>query len=128
MFYCAFGLYPKLAIVAIGTMHNPDALDLLGGERLNLLLLVAYQPQAANTTPIGEGDVFPVRFDLPAALLVFYGAVIVLELGIALLARLLILAMLVETGNGKPCSISTGLRSEEHTSELQSRPHLVCRL
>src|SRR3989442_6542868 len=22
----------------------------------------------------------------------------------------------------------TGLRSEEHTSELQSRPHLVCRL
>src|SRR5690554_7228561 len=24
--------------------------------------------------------------------------------------------------------ISCGLRSEEHTSELQSRPHLVCRL
>src|SRR3989442_11966199 len=25
-------------------------------------------------------------------------------------------------------SASAGLRSEEHTSELQSRPHLVCRL
>src|SRR5690554_7573649 len=25
-------------------------------------------------------------------------------------------------------SVSFGLRSEEHTSELQSRPHLVCRL
>src|SRR3989442_9073967 len=25
-------------------------------------------------------------------------------------------------------SVRTGLRSEEHTSELQSRPHLVCRL
>src|SRR5690554_556886 len=25
-------------------------------------------------------------------------------------------------------SINFGLRSEEHTSELQSRPHLVCRL
>src|SRR5690554_7142582 len=30
---------------------------------------------------------------------------------------------------GKACSPSAGcLRSEEHTSELQSRPHLVCRL
>src|SRR5436305_11709384 len=26
------------------------------------------------------------------------------------------------------CATSAGLRSEEHTSELQSRPHLVCRL
>src|SRR3989442_1422191 len=25
-------------------------------------------------------------------------------------------------------SVPTGMRSEEHTSELQSRPHLVCRL
>src|SRR5690554_7666305 len=24
--------------------------------------------------------------------------------------------------------VTTGVRSEEHTSELQSRPHLVCRL
>src|SRR3989442_9069972 len=27
-----------------------------------------------------------------------------------------------------PRSVSTRHRSEEHTSELQSRPHLVCRL
>src|SRR3989442_8885280 len=27
-----------------------------------------------------------------------------------------------------PCSASSRRRSEEHTSELQSRPHLVCRL
>src|SRR5690554_7512878 len=27
-----------------------------------------------------------------------------------------------------PGSTSTKIRSEEHTSELQSRPHLVCRL
>src|SRR5690554_7544969 len=26
------------------------------------------------------------------------------------------------------CQIYTDVRSEEHTSELQSRPHLVCRL
>src|SRR5690554_7113155 len=28
----------------------------------------------------------------------------------------------------KDVYLSTGVRSEEHTSELQSRPHLVCRL
>src|SRR5690554_7197480 len=34
------------------------------------------------------------------------------------------------TGNSDKLGISAGMsgRSEEHTSELQSRPHLVCRL
>src|SRR3989442_9498376 len=32
---------------------------------------------------------------------------------------------LLETADGSTCSPP---RSEEHTSELQSRPHLVCRL
>src|SRR3989442_5650121 len=31
-------------------------------------------------------------------------------------------------GAGSPDYTSTNYRSEEHTSELQSRPHLVCRL
>src|SRR5690554_7770254 len=31
-------------------------------------------------------------------------------------------------GNSSVATIPTLLRSEEHTSELQSRPHLVCRL
>src|SRR5690554_7493559 len=30
--------------------------------------------------------------------------------------------------NNNVAGVVTGLRSEEHTSELQSRPHLVCRL
>ena len=50
MFYCAFGLYPKLAIVAIDTMHNPDALDLLGGEGFNPLLGITDEPKATNAT------------------------------------------------------------------------------
>src|SRR3989442_11734521 len=29
---------------------------------------------------------------------------------------------------GVGVGVSVGVRSEEHTSELQSRPHLVCRL
>src|SRR5690554_7118458 len=32
------------------------------------------------------------------------------------------------TKNLLPTYVSNTLRSEEHTSELQSRPHLVCRL
>src|SRR2546422_7985080 len=32
------------------------------------------------------------------------------------------------TGLSAPSSMTPGLRSEEHTSELQSRLHLVCRL
>src|SRR3989442_29193 len=109
MLYCAFGLYPKLAIVAIGTMHNPDALDLLGGEGFNVLLLVAYQAQAANATPIGEGDVFAIRFNLPARMLVFHAPIVMLELRIALLAGLLVLAVLIEAFNGQPGSISRSL-------------------
>src|SRR5690554_348137 len=34
----------------------------------------------------------------------------------------------VISGNGILLGASGGVRSEEHTSELQSRPHLVCRL
>src|SRR5436305_7331311 len=30
--------------------------------------------------------------------------------------------------DASPCTFSQVARSEEHTSELQSRPHLVCRL
>src|SRR5690554_7448008 len=36
-------------------------------------------------------------------------------------------SMLVEI-QALVCPTSFGMRSEEHTSELQSRPHLVCRL
>src|SRR5690554_7396467 len=32
------------------------------------------------------------------------------------------------SGNRNSLSLTTRERSEEHTSELQSRPHLVCRL
>src|SRR3989442_11850095 len=33
-----------------------------------------------------------------------------------------------QRGNGMPLGVFDAQRSEEHTSELQSRPHLVCRL
>ena len=56
-----FCLHSELQIVAVSPMHNPDLLDLFGRECCNLLLRVAYQPQATNTAPIGEGDMLPIR-------------------------------------------------------------------
>src|SRR5690625_5913387 len=50
-------------------------------------------------------------------------------------ARLTTYAIAAEAGSGEICIngaaahlVATGDRSEEHTSELQSRGHLVCRL
>src|SRR5260370_21656574 len=97
MFYLTFGLYPKLAIVAISTVDNTHSLNLFGGEGGNLLLLIAYQPQATNATTIREGDVFPIRLDFPASLLVLHAPIVMLKLGIALLARRVVLTILIET-------------------------------
>src|SRR6266702_7179652 len=58
-------LDPKLHIIAISPMYDAYSLDLIKRECRNLLLRVAYQPQTSNITPIGEGDVLPVRFQLP---------------------------------------------------------------
>jgi hypothetical protein len=113
MFYCAFGLYPELAIIPIGTVDNPHTFDLLGGEGRNLLFLVAYQAQATYPTPISEGDMLPVRLNLPSGLFVLYAPVIVLKLGIALLTGLMVLAVVIEPGDSEPRSIRrslTGLR------------------
>src|SRR5947209_16322233 len=111
MFYLTFGLYRELAIVAISTVDNPDTFDLFGGEGSNLLLLIAYQPQATNATPIREGDVFPIRLDFPASLLVLHAPIVMLKLGIALLARLVVLAILIEAGDSAPGPIGRGLTS-----------------
>jgi hypothetical protein len=51
----------ELYVVAISTMDNPYSLDLLKRKCCNLLLRIADQPQASNTTLIGEGDVLPIR-------------------------------------------------------------------
>src|SRR5690554_7357256 len=50
-------------------------------------------------------------------------------LAICPLGKLVVMAVI--TAVAKPATTFTrlsGIRSEEHTSELQSRPHLVCRL
>src|SRR6266566_2635114 len=106
MLYLPLCLHGELSVIAIGTMHNAYALDLLGGKGCNVLFLVAHEPQSFNTTSISQSDMFPVRFQLPTCLLILNRAVIMLEPGIALLPRLVVLAVVIEAGDSKPCTVS----------------------
>ena len=105
MLYLAFGLYGKLEIVAVSTVHKPHPLEGLGGEGFNMLLGIADESKTTNPTAISEANVAAIWLQLPARLFVFYRAVIVLKLGIAFLARLVVLAVVIEAGNSKPGTI-----------------------
>ena len=74
-------------------------------------MLVADEPHPPNATAIGEGEVAPVWLELPSRRLVLDAAIVPLERGIALLARLVGLAVLIEASDGEPGPISTGLTS-----------------
>jgi hypothetical protein len=65
--------------------------------------------------------VFAIRFDLPSRLLVLDRTIIVLKLGITLLAGLMVLAVVIETGDSEPGSISrslAGLRVETRSKGI----------
>src|SRR5690348_12288541 len=62
----------ELTVEPIGPANDPHAFDLLCGKGFYCLLLVAHQAQTPNATAISEGDVFPIRVQFPAGLLVFY--------------------------------------------------------
>jgi hypothetical protein len=88
--------------VAIGSSEKANPLDLFEGKGFDVLFLVPDEPKSPDATAIGEGDVFARRRQFPAGLLVLHASVIMLELGIALLAWLVHLAVLVEPLNSKP--------------------------
>ena len=99
----------KLDVVAIGPFDEANALDLLDGKFFDVLSFVANQTQAPNAAAIREGEMscHPAPASSPFACTPL--PVIVLEAGIALLAWLVGLAVLIETGDGKPCAICCGL-------------------
>jgi len=109
MFYLAGSIDAELDVVAISTMHHPHPFDLLDRKGFTMLLGIADKPELTNAAAIREGDVFPIRLSLPPCLLVLDASVIVLECGIAFLAWLVVLAVLIEAGNSEPRSISRGL-------------------
>ena len=54
------GFHAKLDVVAIRTVHDAHAFDLLRGESFDLLPWIADEPQTPNATAIREGDVSPI--------------------------------------------------------------------
>src|SRR5260370_11530404 len=86
----------ELAVVAIGTAHNANTLDVLDRESLDMLLFVANQTKTANAAQVSEGDMTARRIKLPARLFVFHRSIGVLKLGIPFLSGLFVLAILIE--------------------------------
>jgi hypothetical protein len=96
------GPNPKLDVVPIGTTDNPHPLDLREREGFDVLRGIAHQSQSSDARAIHEREVLAVGFQSPAGRFVLYRAVVMLELGIAFLARLFVLTVLIEPLDSKP--------------------------
>ncbi len=111
MFALPLGLDAELRIISICAAHDANSLDLLHREGFDMLIRIADQAQTSNTTSVGESDVTPIGLQLPPALFVLHASVIVLKLGVAFLAGLVVAAILIEARDGGPGAIRTGLTS-----------------
>ncbi len=107
MGHLSFGLHSELRIITIRTFQNTNALDLREREGFNAS--GPNQPERANAVPIREGEAPPIALQLPARRFVLHRTVVTLKAWVAFLARLLLLAVLVEAGNRLPGSICGGL-------------------
>ena len=101
MFDFALGIDAELAIVSIGTSNNTNTLDDIPGEGFDTLFFIPNQPESANATAISEDDMPTVWIKLPAGLFVLNRSIVVLKSGIALLSRLLVLAILIEARDSR---------------------------
>lgn len=111
MFDFPLGIDTKLNIVAICSSDNANTLDLFDGELLYSLVSVSNQFETAYPTTISEGDMTTIIVKLPARGLVLHTSVIPLEFGVSLLSWFLLLAIVIEAGDGKPRTISRCLTS-----------------
>src|SRR5260370_15432169 len=105
------GIDAELARVAIGTSNNAHPFDQLERKFLDTLIGIANQFQATNTAAISEGDMSAVWVKLPSGRFVLHAPAMVLKLGISFLAWFLLLAIVIEAGNSKPCTIGRSLTS-----------------
>ncbi len=81
----ALDLESELGIVAIRSADQTDPPDLLDGEGGEVS--GANEPEGADPRPVGDGELLTIGCELPAGLLVLHTPVVMLELGIAFLAR-----------------------------------------
>ena len=107
----ALGIDAELAIVAVCPSNNANTFDLLDRKFLDALIWVANEFQATNPTAISEDDVATIGVSLPARGFVLHTPVVALETGISFLSGFLVLAIVIEPGDGKPRTGSTGLAS-----------------
>ena len=100
----AFGIDAELGRVAVCTPNKTNPLDILERKCLETLIGIADQFQASNPTTISEGDMTAIRIKLPPCGFVFHAPVVVLKSGISLLPWFLLLAIVIEAGDSKPCA------------------------
>src|SRR5271157_3511744 len=81
------------------------------GKFLDTLIGIAYQLETAYPTAITECDMAAIVVKLPPSGFVLDAAVVVLKLGEAFLSWFLVLAIVVEPLDSRPCTISMGLTS-----------------
>src|SRR6266498_4215582 len=113
------GLFPAL---------SPGNLPLLAHLEESMIRTnpTAEQARTEPTIVAGSGRVVPSWVLL--ALVCLGQFMVVLDISIVNVALPSIQAELGFTASGLQWVVNAYTRSEEHTSELQSRPHLVCRL
>src|SRR5215831_12818721 len=107
MLAASLHLEDELRRVAIGPPQQPHPLDLLAGEGGQFPR--ANEPYLPNATAIGEGQALALPVQLPAGLLVFDRAAIMLEAGIARLPWSLLAAVGIKALAGGPGAGGGGL-------------------
>ncbi|MEN9226902.1 MAG: hypothetical protein Q6M54_15675 [Thermostichus sp. DRC_bins_24] len=95
----------ELSIIRL--THHPNPLDLRNWVEVEIPS--SYQQKGSSLEAIGEGEMRPLRRELPPRGFVFHGAAILLELRKALLSWLLGFAIVVEPLDGRPSPFRAGL-------------------
>src|SRR5260370_33533674 len=105
MLDAAFCLHAELDIVAISTLDNANAFDLLERKCFDLLFLIPNQAQTPDPAPIRESDMLAIRLKFPTSLLVVDRTVIVLELRIDFFSLFVFLYVAIGPGNCQPSPV-----------------------
>ena len=105
----ALDIDAELHIVSICSSDDTNTLDLLDREFLDALIGIPNELEPTYPTAICEDDMTAIGVQLPPTRFVLDTPVVVLKLGISLLSRFLVLAILIEAGDGKPRTFSRSL-------------------
>src|SRR3712207_4362055 len=116
---CAFTLLSTLSYYTFFSALTPFAITFRGADKTDVFIALSIGTAlfVALCFPFGK---LSDHIGRKPQLLIWSGAMAVLIVPLSFLVRDNLLSLIVV--------FCTGLRSEEHTSELQSRQYIVCRL